>query len=119
MRFVLDENVPREVGVALRSADQTVIAVADLVPRALDEEVLELSAQQRAVLVTQDKDFGELVYRTGRSSYGVLLLRLAGFTSQAKAEFTLKAISDHGPDLVGSFAVLTPNQLRIRRSPAR
>jgi predicted nuclease of predicted toxin-antitoxin system len=114
MRIVADENVPRQIVEGLRTAGHLVEAIAELSPRADDDEVLARSARSQALLLTQEKDFGELVYRTGRSSHGVLLLRLEGLSPARKTQLVLSVFEEFGSELVGAFAVLTPRQLRIR-----
>jgi predicted nuclease of predicted toxin-antitoxin system len=67
------------------------------------------------MLITADKDFGEIVFRQGRSSGGVILIRLQGLSPEAKAEAVSKAINEHPSELPGNFSVLSPGALRIRR----
>jgi predicted nuclease of predicted toxin-antitoxin system len=69
------------------------------------------------VLLTSDKDFGEIVYRLGRAHGGVVLLRLAGVSSEDRAELLAEVIGAHGAELPGSFAVVEPTSVRIRRAP--
>ena len=77
MRFLADENVPRAAVDALRAAGHDLAWIRTDAPGARDEEVLERSRSEARVLLTQDKDFGELVLRRGRdASQGVILLRL-------------------------------------------
>lgn len=71
--------------------------------------------RQADVLLTADKDFGELVFRQGRLTSGILLVRLAGLTPARKAEVVASAVNQHRPELPGAFAVLTPGSFRIRR----
>jgi predicted nuclease of predicted toxin-antitoxin system len=72
------------------------------------------SADQRVVL-TGDKDFGELVYRLGRASAGVVLIRLAGLSNRSKALIVSEAIILHGAELRGAFGVIEPGRIRIRK----
>lgn len=92
-----------------------VVYVAELNPGISDEEVLELARLSGAFLMTQDKDFGDLVVRQGRVSAGVLLVRLAGSPPERKAQLVSEVIAERETDLAGSFAVLTDRSLRIRR----
>ena len=82
-----------------------------------DEKVLERAASEAAVPVTADKDFGELVHRQGRAHHGVLLIRLHGMPAAEKGNITARAVADHGVELVGSFSVVEPERLRIRKGP--
>jgi predicted nuclease of predicted toxin-antitoxin system len=80
-----------------------------------DEEVLRRAADGPAVLVTEEKDFGELVYRRGLSHAGVLLIRLEGLDNAGKAEVVSRAVRDNEAELPGAFAVVSPDSVRLRR----
>ena len=116
MRFVADESVDGLVVRALEECGHEVVSVAEKFPGAADEVVLRVAAERRAVLVTADKDFGELVFRRGLASSGVLLLRLCGCASPRKAELVVAAVVQRGEAMSGSFSVMTPRVLRIRKS---
>jgi predicted nuclease of predicted toxin-antitoxin system len=77
--------------------------------------VLDLANQEADVLVTADKDFGELVFRQGQLTFGILLIRLAGLSPARKADVVVSSVGQHSPELLGAFAVLTPRSFRIRR----
>ena len=66
-------------------------------------------------MITADKDFGELVFRQRQASTGVMLIRLSGLSPGQKALTVSLAIREHGPELPGAFAVLSPGNMRIRR----
>jgi len=66
------------------------------------------------LLVTEDKDFGELVYRRRLAHTGVLLVRLEGLDNVTKAEIVSQAVRDNETDLPGSFAVVSPDFVRLR-----
>lgn len=67
------------------------------------------------MILTNDKDFGELVFRQGRSAAGVVLLRLQGLSAESKASTVSAAIGERSEELRGSFPVVSPGALRIRR----
>jgi predicted nuclease of predicted toxin-antitoxin system len=75
LRFVADESCDFAVVRALRGAGFDVWAVAEQAPQSSDPEVLGRALEAQSVLVTEDKDFGWLVYASGRRSQGVILLR--------------------------------------------
>lgn len=83
-------------------------------PGVADDEVLAIASDRRSLLITQDKDFGELVFRLGQASSGVLLLRLSGVVANEKAGLAADALRDHGIELVAAFSVLDRLNLRIR-----
>lgn len=78
MNLLADESVDQPVVDRLRAEGHAVLSIAEMEPSISDEAVLTLANQRGAGLLTADKDFGELVFRQGRVSAGVLLLRLAG-----------------------------------------
>ncbi len=75
--------------------------MAELAPAISDEQVLERANREQALLLTADKDFGELVYRQRRAATGIVLLRLAGLPAERKAELTSAAFAEHGNELTG------------------
>jgi len=77
VRFLADESCDFAVVRALRSAGFDVVAVAEVVPRALDEAVIELAVLEDRIVLTEDKDFGQLVYGSGRPSFDSLAVREA------------------------------------------
>jgi predicted nuclease of predicted toxin-antitoxin system len=81
-----------------------------------DDTVLYLANQNEAILLTADKDFGELVFRQRRLTLGVILVRLAGMSPTLKAQIVSSTIGQHSTDLPHHFAVIAPGALRIRRA---
>ena len=78
-------------------------------------EVLRSAVADSALLITADKDFGELVFRQGLINSGVLLIRLAGLAPESKAELISSVLENHEGELAGNFTVITPGLVRIRR----
>ncbi|MBS1835584.1 MAG: DUF5615 family PIN-like protein [Acidobacteria bacterium] len=115
MKLVADESVEGPTVWALRAAGHEVVSIAESAPGIDDEAVLRIARQEEALLLTADKDFGELVFRNYREHCGVLLIRAADATLEENAANTLAAIERHGADLRNSFSVLTPHALRIRK----
>jgi predicted nuclease of predicted toxin-antitoxin system len=115
VRYLADESVERPIVDALRQAGHDVGYVAELAPGASDPDVLARANQESSVLITGDKDFGELVFRQGQRNSGVVLLRLSGLTRQRKAEIATQIFASHARDLVGAFSVVTEKGVRVRR----
>ena len=84
MNLLADENIDRSIVERLRADGHAVDWISELSPSVSDEVVLQRAADSGAVLVTEDKDFGELVYRRGLSHAGVLLVRLEGLDNAAR-----------------------------------
>ena len=99
----------------LRQDSHDVVYVAELAPSITDDEVLREANGRSAVLVTADKDFGELVFRQRVIHAGVVLLRLAGLANTTKGEIVAEVCRFRATELIGSFTVISPGQVRIRR----
>jgi predicted nuclease of predicted toxin-antitoxin system len=117
MDLVADESLDQAVVQRLRADGHHVAYVAEMDPGITDEAVLALANEQSALLVTADKDFGELVYRQRRLSSCVVLVRLAGLSQARKADLISGAMAEHGPELSRAFTVVTSGMVRIRREP--
>lgn len=115
MKFLADEDVDKPIVERLRRNGQVVLYVIEMEPGISDDEVIRRANEERALLLTADKDFGELVFRQGRIVHGVLLIRLAGLSPQHKAKVVTIAIQEHADELAQSFTVITPGAVRIRR----
>jgi predicted nuclease of predicted toxin-antitoxin system len=115
MKFVADENLDRSVIDKLREAGHEVISVAEMDPGIPDEFVLETANSQLAMLITEDKDFGELVFRRKLVHQGVILVRLAGLPVATKANLLVATVAGHWTELPGAFVVVSPLTIRIRR----
>lgn len=115
MNFLCDEGIERQIVEALRSRGHEVLYVAEMSPGISDDEVLEMSVGEGALLVTSDKDFGELVFRQGRVHSGVILVRLHGLASSEKAAVMASAVAEHGERLPEAFSVVEKGRIRIRR----
>ncbi|MDP9316670.1 MAG: DUF5615 family PIN-like protein [Chloroflexota bacterium] len=114
MNLLADEGVDRPIVERLRQDGHAVLYVAEMEPSIDDDIVLSRANQHAAVLVTADKDFGELVYRLGRIHQGVILIRLEGLQPATKAHVVAIAIREHGDQMLTAFSVIAPGLVRIR-----
>lgn len=115
MKLLADEGVDQPVVDRLREDGYSVIYITESNPGATDDTVLNLANSVAAVLVTADKDFGELVYRLQRISKGIVLIRLPGLTAAAKAKIVSLAIKAHNSEIENAFTVISANNIRVRR----
>lgn len=115
MIFLADESVDHQIVIQLRRDGHEVIAVAEMEPGITDDAVFHWANKRGAVLITADKDFGEIVFRQRQMANGVILIRLIGLDQETKAELVSKVLLEHLGRLVGSFTVVTPRHLRIRK----
>jgi predicted nuclease of predicted toxin-antitoxin system len=114
VKLLADEGVDAAIVARLRADGHEVVYVAELSPGISDEAVLELANGDERVLVTADKDFGELVFRLNQVAFGVLLVRLAGLASASKADVVSQLVREHGREMVEAFTVVSPGLVRIR-----
>ena len=117
MMLFADESVDRPIVERLRHEGHDTLYVAELSPSITDDDVLREANSRDALLLTEDKDFGELVYRLARVHAGVVLIRLAGLPPLTKADTVAKVLQDHGSELPGAFTVISPGAVRIRKPP--
>ena len=115
MKFLADEGVDKPIVTMLRSAGFDIDYILELIPGADDETVLELAHSQQRILITQDKDFGELVFRLHQPHHGIVLIRLEGYTPLFKAEIVTQFIKEHEAEMLDRFTVIQPNAIRIRK----
>lgn len=115
MKFVADENIDRIVIQSLREGGHEVISVAEMEPGIPDDVVLATANDLGAMLVTEDKDFGELVFRNSLVHSGVILVRLAGLPVIEKAALLVATLAKHESELCRAFVVLTPRSIRVRK----
>ena len=115
MNLYADESVDRSIVERLRMEGHQVDYVAELSPGILDDEVLQQANDRGVVLITADKDFGELVFRRRLAHSGIVLLRLGGQAREARCDIVARDVRDHVSELPGAFTVVTPDTLRIRR----
>jgi predicted nuclease of predicted toxin-antitoxin system len=114
LKFLIDAGVGRQVERWLRENGYDVLAVRDLDPRMLDAAILKLAAEEKRLVITMDKDFGELVYRSQTGHAGVLLLRLGHAAGEQKVQVVCQIMDSYAEKLAGNFCVYQEGRLRIR-----
>jgi len=76
MKFLVDESSGRRLFHFLREKGYDATFVKDVLPKADDIDVLKFAEKEQRIIISNDKDFGELIFRLGMPSSGVILLRL-------------------------------------------
>jgi predicted nuclease of predicted toxin-antitoxin system len=116
-KFLANENVPVEAVQAARQQGHDLEAVGEIEPGASDDVVLDRARTSGRVLVTFDKDFGNLVFRGGRRrSRGVVLLRPRLRSPDYLARFLLDVLAQRS-QWEGYFSVAQEGKLRVVRLP--
>lgn len=117
MRFLADENCDFAVIRALRADGYDVLSVSDISPRAEDSEVINLAVREERILLTEDKDFGQLVYAHGQETLGVIFLRFPTSARKQISNEVLSLVKRQGEKLVGCFVTVQPGRVRMSRRP--
>ncbi|HTU93779.1 MAG TPA: DUF5615 family PIN-like protein [Gemmataceae bacterium] len=112
-KFLANENVPANAVEAARRAGVDITWVRDISPGISDEVVLALSQAEGRVLLTFDKDFGEMAFEQGKTATpGVILLRPRLRSPEYVAQFTV-ALLTQSIDWTGNFSVAQEGRLRV------
>lgn len=117
LRFLADEGCDFAVVRALRAAGFDVLAVAETMQRSVDSDLMERAWRDQRILVTEDKDFGWLVFVAHADSAGVILIRYPGNARQSLAASIVDLVRSHGSQLSGAFVIMQPGQIRVSRRP--
>jgi len=114
---LVDESTGGKVAEALPKEGFDVLSVIEDMRRADDIEIIRRAFNEGRVIVTNDKDFGELIFRRRLASKGVILLRLEDESSENRIRVVMDVLTKLGGKLSGNFIVATERS--IRRRPIR
>jgi predicted nuclease of predicted toxin-antitoxin system len=117
LRFLADESCDFAVVRVLRTEGFDVVSVAEASAGADDERVMAMALREHRILLTEDKDFGQLVFAAGSKSLGVGLIRFPASARSAVGARMLELVRKHADRLTGSFVVLQPERIRISVLP--
>jgi len=117
MRFLADESCDFTFVHVLRAAGHDVMAVAETAPGTSDDKVIALARDKRRILITEDKDFGQLVFAAAASTCGVIYVRYPMRARSTLGVDLLRLVGERGETLTGAFAVVEPGRIRIGRTP--
>ena len=115
LSFLADESCDFAVVRALRAAGYDVLAVSDVMTRSDDRALIEQAVREQRILLTEDKDFGRLVFASHADSPGVIFMRFPGNARRTLAHSIVQVVQEQGDRLVGAFVVVQPGLVRISR----
>jgi predicted nuclease of predicted toxin-antitoxin system len=118
-RFLVDESCDFAVVRALRSAGHNVAAIVERARGTPDEAVTDMAVREGRILITEDTDFGRLVYAHAHPSGGVIMIRFPAGVRGDLGTQVVRFVDLYGGSLIGSFAVLQPGRARISRPISR
>ena len=114
MKFLVDVGVGKKVEIWLKENGFDVLSVRDIDSCAKDSQILRWAVDQQRMIISMDKDFGELVYNSGKHHAGVLILRLEDADGDTKAEVIKKILAEYYDKIESHFCVFQDGRLRIR-----
>ena len=113
-KFLADESVDFRIVKALREDYYEVEAIVEINPSIDDEQVLTIANQLNAILITEDKDFGELTYRLRKPNKGIILLRFRKEGIELKIKKVKEVLEEFREEIQNRFTVITTNKVRIK-----
>lgn len=90
-------------------------AVIEVSPGADDAAIIDMAVREQRILLTDDRDFGQLVYAAGKPTAGVILLRYPATARATLSTLVVDIVVRHGEKLAERFVVLQPGRIRFGR----
>jgi predicted nuclease of predicted toxin-antitoxin system len=119
MRLLANENFPLDAVIALRENEHDVTWIREVARGSKDEQVLALAQQENRILITFDKDFGELAFRSRPTSAGgIILFRITAISSHHIAQVAVQALASR-TDWADHFSVVEDQRIRMTPLPKR
>lgn len=115
VKFIIDENVEFSIVKLLREKGFDIISVAEDFKSSEDTKILQVAYSQNRIIITNDKDFGYLIFNEKLASNGVILFRFVTENAEIKTNIFGKFLEDHLYFLYGNFITLSENKIRIRK----
>jgi predicted nuclease of predicted toxin-antitoxin system len=113
MRFLVDECTGPAVAQWLERLGHEVFSVFDDAQGSTDDEILSRAIDEGWILITNDKDFGEMIFRERRTHHGVVFLRLADERTANKIDVLNKILENYSDRLAAQFVTATENKIRF------
>ena len=114
-KFLIDESVEYRIVKFLRERNFDVLAITEKFPSAPDVDVLSIAYKEKRVLITNDKDFGEIVFKDKKVSHGVILIRMPFNTTEEKIIKLDQTLKVKTTRIIKAFTVVTESKVRIRK----
>ncbi len=115
LKFLVDVGVGEKVEEYLLEKRYDTKAVRSLDQSMPDQEIIRLAALEKRIVITMDKDFGELVYHSGMDHCGILLLRLEDATGSEKQQVIAKILAQYADNMKNNFCVYQNKKFRFRK----
>ncbi len=113
-KFLADESVDFRIIKSLRNDGFEIAAIVELESGINDDNVLKMAVELEAILLTEDKDFGELTFRLQKPNKGIILIRMSGEAIENKIKKLKEVLEKHLDELGNKFTVITSRKIRIK-----
>ncbi len=114
LKFLADESCDFAIVRSLRAAAYDVQAILEIASGESDVNIINMAVSSGRILITEDRDFGDLVYAHQKDHGGIILVRYPSTARNDMAEAILSLIRQKGEALTGCFIVVSPLKIRIR-----
>jgi len=113
VKFVADESVDKPIVDAMRLNNYQVYYILEENAGIPDNDVLKIAHSRNSILLTADKDFGELVFRLKQDHQGIVLFRLPGLSNNQKVDTVIEALKKYLSEFKNHFSVISKTHVRI------
>lgn len=113
IKFIADVNIEKPIVDYLLEKGYDIKWIPDYNCEILDEELLKLANKEKRILITNDKDFGEIVFLQKKLSSGLILLRVKGQKAEDKVRLIKRLLHDYSDKILNHFIVITENKFRF------
>lgn len=121
MRILVDECLPRALAAEFSRRGHDCLKGALICPGWADKDVLARATDEKRILVSEDRDFGTLVFRERQAAYGIIALYISRF--DLPFDRLISAVADRITALEniseGHFVIIEPTQTRLRKLPGK
>ena len=115
MKFLVDESCDFVVVRALRQEGHDVLSVCEMAPSIADMDVIQLAGKEKRILITEDKDFGQIFYSFTDKEHTVILIRYPNNIRKKLALDVVGLIKSYSKKIAGCFVVLQPGRIRFSK----
>jgi predicted nuclease of predicted toxin-antitoxin system len=113
IKFLADVNVEKPLAEYLLEQGYDIKWVPDYDCEMSDEDLLQLANEEKRIFITNDKDFGDLIFLQKKLNVGTILFRVKDQKSQEKIKLMKKLLMGYRDKLLNHYVVMTKNKIRI------
>lgn len=114
MKFLIDEDISPKIARLLNELGYSATHIREIQISLTDQEILKIAITEQCIVITEDKDFGELVFKEGQLHNGVIFLRLEDQTLQNTKRVIRWLLSKHENRLKGNFTTVVEKESKFR-----